>query len=165
MKLLYCTQLLVLPNKPRHADSSLFLIHIHWSTNTGFWEALASHVYVDPAFLMLSEFLHIDETPEFLGMCVIPERWSHPRTGNADDVLTLTAGRRPYGLYEALFESPSLTQGLERGRRRVKACWWSYRRISFRMWWGPKNSQSTWEAALKEASSAGRTIAELNHFT
>ncbi len=38
-----------------------------------------------------------------------PERWAHPHTGNTDDVLTLTAGRRPYGLHDALFESHSLS--------------------------------------------------------
>ncbi len=40
VKLLYFIQLLFLPNKPRHADSSSFLIHIYFSTNAGFLRSL-----------------------------------------------------------------------------------------------------------------------------
>lgn len=81
----------------------------------GFWEALAPHTYVDPETTQTqpvrSEFLHTDERLSLMacvcGPCVTPERWAHPHTGNTDDVLTLTAGRRPYGLHDALIESHS----------------------------------------------------------
>lgn len=95
-----------------------FFIHIYFSTNTGFlrtlgfahvrgaWNnaplparllQLTLHTFTTPSEFHLA-LLHIHETLEFpshafLGRrverrTVIPERWPHPSTGNADDVLT-----------------------------------------------------------------------------
>lgn len=131
----------------------------------GFWEPLASHMYAEPETTRRcqpgSSSLHYTHSPfspsftsrfyifmkhlSFLRMCFWGAVWSGTRLFQSDDLTLLQEMQMMFSLncWEATIwfirciVLISLTQN---GGWKEEACWWSYRRISSRMWCGCKNN-------------------------
>ncbi len=119
----------LLPNKPRHADSSSFLIHIYFSTNAGFLRSLDFTPYVDPETTqtppVCSEFLHTDERLEFDGMCL----WAvYDSRAMSSPSYRKYRWCSHFNCWEATiwFTRRIVWISLALSLRRLKACWWSY---------------------------------------
>lgn len=138
VKLLYCI----------HPDSSSFLIHIYFSTNTWFLRSLGS-THVRGSWNNPNAASALGVSPywwkaEFDGMCLWAVCYSRAMSSPSYRKYRWCSH---FNCWEATIWFTRRIDWIS--LRCLKACWWSYPRIRFRMWSGCKNSQPTREAALK----------------